>query len=97
MQCEGLIAFLLIQLIAIATEPYYAAITCRHCFCADSTSNLVEWNKNLYSTIFNSLNRNRGLQQKTLRITHTYEYPVPQKKDDSRIYCLIDIQTIIKL
>ena len=37
------------------------------------------------------------LQQKTRRITHTYEYPVPQKKDDSRIYCLIDIQTIIKL
>ena len=27
MQYEGLITFLLIQLIAIATEPYYAAIT----------------------------------------------------------------------
>ena len=60
MQYEGLITFLLLQLIAIATEPCYAAITCRHCFCADSTSNLNEWNKNVYSTIFSVLNRNRG-------------------------------------
>ena len=95
MQYEGLITFLLLQL-------------CRHnlppLFLRDSTSNLVEWNKNVYSTIFNVLNRNKSciaeievVQQKTCRITHTYEYSVPQKKDDSIIYCLIDIQTIIKL
>ena len=45
MQYEGLITFSLLQLVAMATEPHYAAITCRHCFCADSTSNLVKWNR----------------------------------------------------
>ena len=48
MQYEGLITFLLLQLIAMATEPHYAAIICRHCFCADSTSNLVEWNRKFW-------------------------------------------------
>ena len=34
-------------------------------------------------------------KKKNLHIPHVDEYPVPQEKDDSRIYCLIDIQPII--
>ena len=32
------------------------------------------------------------MQKKNLHIPHVDEYPVPQEKDDSRIYCLIDIK-----